>query len=104
MLSGQSFNAHGHSVLAMITTKADPAWPGDTRVRDPHAAGLAATCLVRLKLFTVDNRLLVRRIGGLAAADAERVERELRTCILPGGRTRSRRSRQRELSPGGTDE
>ena len=28
-MSGESFNRHGHTVFAMITTKAAPEWPGD---------------------------------------------------------------------------
>lgn len=28
-ISNRVFNEHGHGIFAMITTKADPGWPGD---------------------------------------------------------------------------
>jgi mRNA interferase MazF len=32
-------------------------------------AGLKVSCVVRLKLFTLDNRLIARRIGALSDLD-----------------------------------
>lgn len=71
VLSRRSFNAGGHSLLAMITTKGEPPWPGDVAIRDLRAAGLPRSCIVRLKLFTLDNRLVLERRGRLARADRE---------------------------------
>ena len=76
-LSQHQFNAHGHSVLAMITTKVDPAWPGDTLLADHAAAGLPAASTVRLKLFTLDNRLITRIVGRLSSRDRKRVAAQL---------------------------
>lgn len=70
VLSTRAFNRVGHSILAMITTTAHAPWPGDTPLRDHRAAGLPSPCLVRLKIFTLDNRLLLRSIGRLGKADA----------------------------------
>lgn len=82
VLSGPEFNRTGHTILAMITTRDHHPWPGDTALQDPQAAGLPAQCLVRLKLFTLDNRLIRRRAGHLAAVDAEAVERNLRRYLV----------------------
>ncbi len=90
VMSRRAFNSHGHSVLAMITTKAEPDWPGDTRLHDLGEAGLRVACLVRLKLFTVDNRLIADKIGRLSPGDQRHVERALATYILPAGRSRRR--------------
>lgn len=76
-LSSRAFNSHGHTVLAMITTKADPAWPGDTALKDHAAAGLPVPSLVRLKIFTLDNRLIVKIAGKLSGNDRRRVARQL---------------------------
>ena len=76
-ISQRAFNAHGHSVLAMITTKTDPSWPGDTPLADPAAAGLPASSTVRLKLFTLDNRLISRIAGTLSASDRAGVAAQL---------------------------
>ena len=80
-LSAKGFSSHGHTVLAMITTKTSPAWPGDQPIADHRAAGLRASCVVRLKLFTLDNRLIHRRIGTLAASDRARLSEKLRTHL-----------------------
>jgi mRNA interferase MazF len=78
VLSRRAFNDRGHTVLAMITTAAHDPWPGDVPVADLTAAGLRAACLVRLKLFTLDNRLIVKRIGRLAERDRRNAAGSLR--------------------------
>lgn len=82
VLSAKTFNEAGHTVLAMITSKAHSPWPGDTDVTDVSRAGLRVPCLVRLKLFTLDNRLILERIGTLAAKDVTLVKAGLRS-VLP---------------------
>ena len=69
VLSQNAFNQCGHSVLAMITTRRHPAWPGDTKISETNPAGLHLPCIVRLKLFTLDNRLIIRNIGRLSKTD-----------------------------------
>jgi len=69
VLSTRKFNRAGHTVLAMITTSSHAPWPGDITLSQREAAGLHSDCRVRLKLFTLDNRLIVRRIGRLADPD-----------------------------------
>jgi len=77
VLSDRSFNDAGNTVLAMITTGAHRPWPGDTELTDLRAAGLRVSCLVRLKLFTLDNRLLAKKIGQLGEDDRAMVLSEL---------------------------
>jgi mRNA interferase MazF len=78
VVSSREFNrSSGHTVMAMITTRSEPAWPGDVAIRDLGSSGLPRPCLVRLKLFTLDNRLLLRRAGRLGAEDEARVKRSL---------------------------
>jgi mRNA interferase MazF len=69
VLSNSSFNASGHAILAMVTTRARPPWPGDTVIRDMQGAGLRVPCIVRLKLFTLDDRLILRVAGNLSEQD-----------------------------------
>ena len=66
----------------MITTRAHRAWPGDSEIRDQESAGLPLPCIVRLKIFTLDNRLLTRKIGSLASADENRVSRTLKSHLV----------------------
>src|SRR5215470_11307069 len=81
VLSDRAFNGKGYTVLAMITTSGHRPWPGDVPLSDYIAAGLHAPCIVRLKLFTLDNRLLLKRIGGLSVSDQGKVSAQLRTYL-----------------------
>lgn len=80
-ISAKAFNLRGHTVMAMITTKATPPWPGDQQLVDPRAAGLRVPCLVRLKLFTLDNRLILKRIGRLSTQDRASLTRALKANL-----------------------
>jgi len=82
VLSTRSFNDSGHAVLAMITTSSHKPWTGDLMITDLHATGLRVECRVRLKLFTLDNRLIVRRIGCLASADLGAVSASLARHLM----------------------
>lgn len=77
-----AFNAKsGHCVLAMITSAAHARWPLDTPVSELPAAGLPSPSVVRMKLFTLDDRLILRKIGKLGRADRAGVIRTLRALI-----------------------
>ncbi len=82
VLSRRVFNQRGHTVLAMITTAAHAPWPGDVEVGDLEAAGLTVACRLRLKLFTLDNRLIVRRLGRLASRDQKEAGASLRRHLV----------------------
>lgn len=81
ILSPKNFNRFGHSLMAMITSSGQP-WPGDSPLQDSASAGLSTACVVRLKLFTLDNRLIVRRIGRLSTDDRSKVAAALK-LVLP---------------------
>jgi mRNA interferase MazF len=63
----------GYSVLAMITSQRNAPWPLDVPLVDLDAAGLPAPSVVRFKLFTLDDRLILRKAGRLGAEDAGKV-------------------------------
>ena len=80
--SERNFSAKiGHSVLAMITSASNSPWPLDVGIRDLAPAGLSAESVVRMKLFTLDDRLIVRPLGYLSDADRKRVIRSLRALL-----------------------
>lgn len=81
VISAQSFNKSGHTILAMITTKVHGTWPGDVLIDDLESAGLHAPCLVRLKVFTLDNRLIQMKLGVLADGDRRHVMKALRAVL-----------------------
>ncbi len=79
--SNRSFNLAGHSVLCMITSKAEPPWPADRRIGDLAAAGLPVPCIVRLKLFTLDNSLIEKKLGSLGPKDRTAVRDNLESIL-----------------------
>lgn len=81
ILSQKSFNRHGHSLMAMITSS-HLLWPSDSPLTHLAASGLSRPCIVRLKLFTLDNRLIIKRLGHLSDEDKNRVGGALK-AILP---------------------
>jgi len=78
VLSRRGFNEQNrHTVLAMITTAKGDPWPSDHAIRDQAGAGLRAPSVVRCKIFTLDNRMIQRRIGRLEAHDRTACEQTL---------------------------
>lgn len=78
VVSATEWNAaSSHAVCAMITSARQSAWPRDVPLTDLATAGLTAPCVVRLKLFTLEAGLVIRRAGVLGAADAAGVEAAL---------------------------
>lgn len=80
----KAFNTpSGHSVMAMITSRDNPPWPLDCVLTDLAAAGLPAPSRVRLKLFTLDDRLVRGAVGRLSPADSAQLRAGL-TQLLGG--------------------
>ncbi len=77
ILSSATFNdAHGQAILAMITSAAGQ-WPSDVAISGWQEAGLNVPCKVRFKLFTLDDTLILRRIGALSKRDGTAVRNAL---------------------------
>ena len=77
VVSSAAFNhAHAQSILAMITSTRS-TWPSDVAIRDWRQAGLHVPCRVRLKLFTLDDALMVRKLGALSKRDGQAVSHAL---------------------------
>ena len=62
------------SVMAMITTTTHAPWALDVPITDLSNAGLKAASVVRMKLFTLDDALVLRQIGNLAEVDQTAVK------------------------------
>jgi mRNA interferase MazF len=82
VLSAQAFNDRAaHLVLAMITSRENRGWPLDVEIRDLPAAGLSHESIVRMKLFTLDERFVLRKVGALAGSDRTEMQRALRLLL-----------------------
>jgi len=72
----------GHYVLAMITSQKNPAWPLDVDITDIGKAGLPSASKVRMKLFTLDTRLIIKKVGTLTNKDQKTVSKALHDLLV----------------------
>ncbi len=78
----KAFNKQvGQSVLAMITSARNPNWPLDVEIENLDSAGLPSASVVRMKLFTLDDQLVIRKAGALAENDRKSVSTTLRRLL-----------------------
>ncbi len=78
----KAFNGHvDQSVLAMITSARNSDWPLDVEIKHLDSAGLPSASVVRMKLFTLDDRLVIRKAGTLAENDRNSVAAALRRLL-----------------------
>ncbi len=68
-------------VLVMITSAKNLDWPLDARIGSLKKAGLPAPSKVRMKLFTLDSRLIIKKIGSLAFKDQKTVKKSLQKLM-----------------------
>ena len=77
VVSTAAFNQdHGQAILAMITS-ARSAWPSDVTIQEWRKAGLQVPCKVRFKMFTLDDALILRKLGKLSKRDGKAVRNAL---------------------------
>lgn len=75
VISNERFNQqHNQLVLAMITSATDTVWPSDVSFTHWKEAGLKVACHFRLKLFTLNQALVVKTIGHLSSQDVKSVQ------------------------------
>ena len=85
IVSSANFNrAHEQSILTMITS-AGGDWPSDVAIQGWREAGLNVPCKIRLKLFTLDDTLIVRKLGTLSKRDGEAVRKALKRVLAHNG-------------------
>lgn len=85
VLSRKAFNdVHRHSLLAMITTGSGASWESDIPITALEKTGLPVPSLIRMKLFTLDNRFIIKRIGSLHTSDQKKVRKAICHEILGG--------------------
>lgn len=65
------------SVMAMITTASHAPWALDVPLTDLASTGLQAKSIVRMKLFTLDDTLVIKKIGKLGKRDRDLVQKSL---------------------------
>ncbi len=67
----------GACVLTMVTSAERSQWGNDVVVEDWRSAGLKKPSLIRFKIFTLDETLILGQRGRLAERDAATVVKSL---------------------------
>ncbi len=67
--------------MAMITTASHSPWALDLPIVDLASAGFKAKSIVRMKLFTLDDALVIKKIGKLAIEDRNNVQKSLQSLL-----------------------
>lgn len=65
------------NVMAMITTATHSPWALDVSIVDLVSTGLKAPSLIRMKLFTLDDTLITKKIGKLGESDRSNLKTSL---------------------------
>ncbi len=82
VLSDYAFNeVTNNCVLAMITSAKNPEWPLDVHISSLQKTGLSAPSKIRMKFFTLDSRLIDRKIGGLSSKEQKAVWENLQKLM-----------------------
>lgn len=80
--AANTFNSQiGHCVMAMITSAKNSDWPLDIEIQDLHSAGLASPSVIRMKLFTLDDQLIIRKAGQLEKNDQNNLKTILKKVL-----------------------
>ena len=67
-----------HITVMMITSDKNRAWPNDYPIKNLESCGLTAPSIVRPKVFTLDNRLIIKSIGKLQPDEQKLISEALR--------------------------
>jgi mRNA interferase MazF len=78
VLSTPLFQRHsGACLLAMITSAERSRWENDCELQSWAEAGLRKPSIVRWKVFTLDDALIVKRRGRLVESDFAKIRKAL---------------------------
>jgi mRNA interferase MazF len=72
----------GQLMCAMITSGKALKWPYDTEITNLQSAGLLKPCVIRMKLFTIDVRLVLHKAGTIGNRDRNAFLRSLKSVLL----------------------
>ena len=82
VLSNRAYNeTNSAAVMMMITSAHAGEWLGDIPLAGWQSAGLKKPCVARVKLFTLDNALILGKVGCLTQPDRKAVLRSLKTAL-----------------------
>lgn len=64
-----------HYVLIMITSSQQISWPGDIAIENLSTTGLPIPSKIRFKIFSLDERLIIGKLGSLDQYDQLKLDK-----------------------------
>jgi len=70
-----------HLILLMITSAKHSSWYSDITITDLEKAGLKSSSVIRFKVFSIDERLIINKQGSLSEIEIEKVKQKINDTI-----------------------
>lgn len=66
-----------HLILAMITSAKNSTWESDLPIKEIEPTGLKTPCVIRYKIFSLDERIILKKIGTISDTEKSKVKENL---------------------------
>ena len=70
-----------HYIMIMITSSNQTKWTNDIEVQDLNVAGLPVPSKIRFKIFSLDERLVISKLGTLSIVDQHNLDKVLKKYL-----------------------
>ena len=70
-----------HITLMMITSAKHSSWKNDYQIEDIEISGLSSPSIIRQKIFTIDSRLIIEKLGKLSEKEITKVNTKIKTHL-----------------------
>lgn len=70
-----------HLILAMITSAKNSLWANDFEIKELDSTGLKTNCVVRYKIFSLDERIILKKIGTISENEQKQIKENLLKLI-----------------------
>ncbi len=70
-----------HITLMMVTSAKHSSWKSDHPIEDLKIAGLSSPSIIRQKIFTIDNRLIIELLGKLSEKDITKINSKIKSHL-----------------------
>ena len=71
-----------HIILLMITSANKSNWNSDINIDDLQSAELPHPSVVRFKIFSLDERFIIKKLGNLSQNDRQKIKQNLNNVLF----------------------
>lgn len=78
VLNNQNYQIkNNHLILAMITSAKNSNWESDLPIKELESTGLKTECVIRYKIFSLDERIILKKIGKISENEQKQIKENL---------------------------